>query len=129
MNTNAIPGVGELIGTNADGSRQWLVDGKVLSDEQFDALIARQHLPLEAEALIDRELGEPLIGLGLRRAARLGQCFGMNPERLRDEPEGRRFSSDLFWTSFVAVLGTGDRARQSDDPSGAKTSSSPRRAG
>lgn len=74
-----------MAGTNRDGSRQWIVDGELLSDEEFDALIARQALHAEAEALIDREIGEPLIGLDVQMAAEEDlRARGIQPDTATD---------------------------------------------
>ena len=67
--TTTIPGIAKLVGKSADGGNIWDVDGKMLDDEQFLALIAKQAVRAESEALLDRELGEPLVGLDLQKAA------------------------------------------------------------
>jgi hypothetical protein len=59
-----------LVGTNQDGSRTWLVDGELYDDDGLDTLIAKQHALTESEALVAREMGEPLVGLDVDVKAR-----------------------------------------------------------
>ena len=65
--TTTIPGIAKLVGKSADGGNIWDVDGKMLDDEQFLALIAKQAVRAESEALLDRELGEPLEPIPIGR--------------------------------------------------------------
>ena len=67
--TTAIAGLAKLVGTDKDGSRTWLVDGELLDDDALDKLIAKQHALTESEALVDREIGEALVGLDVQKAA------------------------------------------------------------
>ena len=64
------PGLAEFIGTNSDGRRQWLVEGKVVDDDGLEEIAAKQwRREYGSQALLDRELGESLVGLDLHKAA------------------------------------------------------------
>jgi hypothetical protein len=40
--TTTIPGIAKLVGKDRHGGNIWAVDGRMLDDEQFDALLTEQ---------------------------------------------------------------------------------------
>jgi hypothetical protein len=68
--TTSTAGLARLVGTSRDGSRTWAVDGVMYDDDGLDRLIAKQHALIASESLVDREMGEALVGLDVDVRAR-----------------------------------------------------------
>jgi hypothetical protein len=75
-------GLAKLVGKAADGSRTWLVDGKFVSDEELDVLVARQYVPYETEHLLNAVVGgESWRGVATQRKAdEILRRRGIQPE-------------------------------------------------
>jgi hypothetical protein len=85
MTTTA--GIAKLVGKSADGGNIWAVDGRMLDDEQFDELIARQYKPYETEHLLNAVVGgETWRGVDVQRKAdEILRRRGIQPEDATQE--------------------------------------------